>query len=205
MAGMSDTMPPYESPNQSANTASAGYPPAAPHSRYDAPIEACTSTRVRTRPSRSARVPIANRPTRLPMPIRPTRPTACASPMRRSRAAAETCANGMNMTGLAQNAMKYIHWKLRLRSACRSVAPEAPLPDEAAPGARLSCQAAPKPSSTLPSAIQRSASRHSKAPMAALASSGTATEPAPMPALASPAASPRRFVNHGCTQAMAGV
>ena len=111
----------------------------------------------------------------------------------------------MNITGLATKAIRYIHWKLRLRKASRRVAPLALAPDDAAFGARRSSQAAARPTPPAPSASQRSASRHSKALMAALASSGTTTVPAPMPALAMPAARPRRFVNQGCTQAMAGV
>ena len=53
-------------------------------------------------PRRSARPPMAKRPTMLPTPIRPTRPTARASPMPRSRAAAETWAKGMNIAGAAR-------------------------------------------------------------------------------------------------------
>ena len=49
------------------------------------------------------------------------------------------------------------------------------------------------------------ASRQGKVAMRADATSGTTSVPAPMPALAMPEARPRRRVNQGCTQPMAGV
>ena len=51
----------------------------------------------------------------------------------------------------------------------------------------------------------RMASRQGRAVMRLEANSGTTSVPAPMPALAMPEARPRRRVNQGCTQPMAGV
>ncbi len=150
------------------------------------------------RPSRSARPPIAKRPTMLPTPIRPTRPTARASPMPRSRAAAETCANGMNIAGAASTQAAYIHQKRRLRSASRSDIPNAAVPGAARAGARRSSSVEPTPKTTTPAASACSAWRQPSAAIAAVASSGTASVPTPMPALAiaggerPPAHEPRR-------------
>ena len=133
-------------------------------------------------------------------------PTALASVMPRSRAAAEAWANGINMVGAAVTADRYSHQKLRLRKASRSVLPgTAPAAEPLAAGARLSSKVAPTPTTSTPSANTRKASRHCSQPMALVASSGTTRVPAPMPALAIPAARPRRWVNQGCTQAMDGV
>ncbi len=149
---------------------------------------------------------MANRPTRLPMPISPTSPTARAMSMPRSRAAAEIWANGMNMLGAASAMLRYSHQKRRSCSASRRLRPgmRQPTAVEAA-CARRNNPVAHQPSTSTPSASSRMASRHCSQPMAAAASNGTATVPAPMPALASPAAKPRRCVNQGCTQAIAGV
>jgi hypothetical protein len=74
-----------------------------------------------------------------------------------------------------------------------------------AAGARRSSSVARQAQHQHAQCQHRSASRHCTAAMAAVASSGTTSVPAPMPALAMPAARPRRRVNQGCTQAMAGV
>ena len=79
--------------------------------------------------------------------------------------------------------------------------PPAPL----AAGARCSSSVALPPSNSTPKASPSIAPRHCSAAISAVASSGTSTVPAPMPALAMPAASPRRRVNQGCTQAIDGV
>ena len=74
-----------------------------------------------------------------------------------------------------------------------------------ATGARLSTNVAPRPMTSTPTAMARSAPRHSSVRIALAAISGIAIVPAPIPALAMPAASPRLRENHGCTLAIAGV
>src|SRR6185503_17865590 len=165
------------------------------HRMYDAPSDACANTSVTGRPTRSARAPIAKRPVRLPMPINPTRPTARASGTPRSRAAADRCANGMNMLNAPKAVITYIQMNARLVSAAFNGVPgTVPSARLAAAGARRISSAAVKPIATVPIAIAVSAPRHCHAPIAAAASSGTTSVPAPMPALAMPAASPRRRV-----------
>ena len=110
------------------------------------------------------------------------------------------------MVGAASTMLRYSHQKRRSRSAWRRLIPGIGAPRPApATGARRSSQVAHSPSTSTPAARARMASRHCNAAMAAVAIRGTATVPAPMPALAKPAARPRRWVNQGCTQAIAGV
>ena len=140
------------------------------------------------------------------MPIKPTRPTARASLTPRSRAAAETWANGMNIGTAPSSVAAYIQRKRGCAMAWRKVRPGTTAPARTvAAGARRSSAVAARPSTRVAAASHCKALRQLMLLSAQLSSSGTTSVPAPMPELATPAARPRRRVNHGCTQAMAGV
>ena len=114
-----------------------------------------------------------------------------ASPMPRSRAAAETCAKGMNIAGAANTLPPHLQLRQARRSSAASLLERHAVRCRAGPppvGARRTSSVAPTPTTSTAAAIACSAWRQPSASIAAVASSGTASVPTPMPALAMPAA-----------------